>query len=243
MTIVLKNICIKLLMGYRATSKAYIKKLRKLGVEVGEDVTIFRPFNTTIDVQNPHLLKIGNHVQITGPVTILTHDYSWCVLKRKYSKVIGNQKSVVLGDNIFIGWGTTILAGSNVGDNVIIGANSVIHGNVASNAVYAGNPAKYIMSLEEYYQKRLHNQLQEAVNYVRDYYKRFGKIPLEKELDEYFYLFTTGYNSQIEPAFRLKLQCMKNYQESLEDLKKNNPYFKNYNEFLQYCFKKENTKK
>ena len=129
-------------MGYRATAETYIKYSRSKGVKVGENVKIFRPFNTTIDVQNPHLLTIGNDVQITGPVTILTHDYSWSVLKKKYGIIYGNQRKTVIGNNVFIGGGATILGRSHIGDNVIIGANSVVSGNVDSNSVYAGNPAR-----------------------------------------------------------------------------------------------------
>lgn len=146
----LKNKIKYLILGYRATAETYIKYLRSKGVKVGENVKIFRPFNTTIDVQNPHLLTIGNDVQITGPVTILTHDYSWSVLKKKYGIIYGNQRKTVIGNNVFIGWGATILGGSHIGDNVIIGANSVVSGNVDSNSVYAGNPARKLMTLEEY---------------------------------------------------------------------------------------------
>ena len=87
-------------------------------------------------------MTIGNDVQITDPVTILTHDYSWSVLKKKYGIIYGNQRKTVIGNNVFIGWGATILGGSHIGDNVIIGANSVVSGNVDSNSVYAGNPAR-----------------------------------------------------------------------------------------------------
>lgn len=95
----------KIVLGYRSSSDAYIEHLKEIGVSVGENVEIFKPFNTTIDVQNPHLLTIGNDVQITGPVTILTHDYSWSVLKRKYGYIYGNQRSTSIGNNVFIGWG------------------------------------------------------------------------------------------------------------------------------------------
>ena len=84
--------------GYRATSISYIGHLKKIGVRVGNDVILFRPMNTTIDIQNPHLLKIGSHVMITGPVTILTHDYSWSVLKKKYGEILGNQQETVIED-------------------------------------------------------------------------------------------------------------------------------------------------
>lgn len=150
----LKNKIKVKILGYRATSESYITYLKKIGVQVGEDVVLYRPLNTTIDVQNPHLLKIGNHVMITGPVTILTHDYSWSVLKKKYGEILGNQKETVLEDNIFIGWGATILAGSHIGSNSIIGAGSIVSGKLEGDAVYAGNPAHKIMSIEDYYIKR-----------------------------------------------------------------------------------------
>ena len=99
-------------LGYRATSDIYIAHLRKIGVSIGKGVKIYRPFNTTIDVQAPHLLSIGNYVQITGPATILNHDYSWSVIKRKYGYIYGSQRKTVIGNNVFIGWGATILGGN-----------------------------------------------------------------------------------------------------------------------------------
>lgn len=132
----------KKVLGHKADSVSYIAFLRKKGVSVGEDVHIFRPNQTVIDVQNPHLLSIGDHVMMTGPVTILTHDYSWSVLKRKYGYVYGKQRKTVIGNNVFIGWGATILPGAKIGDNVVIGANSVVGGRVDPDSVYAGNPAK-----------------------------------------------------------------------------------------------------
>ena len=136
-------------LGYRATSDSYIAHLRKIGVSIGKGVKIYRPFNTTIDVQAPHLLSIGNYVQITGPATILNHDYSWSVIKRKYGYIYGSQRKTVIGNNVFIGWGATILGGTDIGNNVIIGANSVVSGKVDSNSVYAGNPARKLMTLDD----------------------------------------------------------------------------------------------
>lgn len=225
----------KIVLGYRSSSDAYIEHLKEIGVSVGENVEIFRPFNTTIDVQNPHLLTIGNDVQITGPVTILTHDYSWSVLKRKYGYIYGNQRSTSIGNNVFIGWGATILGGSKIGNNVIIGANSVISGIVDSNSVYAGNPAKKLMSLEEFRNKRERNQLLEAKQYVIKYKERFKIIPPEKELDEYFFLFSDGKNLPIE--FTRKLKLMRNYKMSKNKLIVRKPKFKNYKEFIDWCLK------
>ncbi|MCO4560952.1 hexose O-acetyltransferase [Streptococcus infantarius subsp. infantarius] len=137
-----KRIIKRKILGYKADSDSYIEYLKNLGVKIGKGVKIYRPFNTTIDIQNPHMLRIGNNVQMTGPVTILTHDYSWSIIKSVYGEILGNQQETVIGDNVFIGWGATILGGAHIGDNVIIGANAVVSGNIDSNSVYAGNPAR-----------------------------------------------------------------------------------------------------
>lgn len=221
-------------LGYRATSASYTEHLKKIGVEIGNDVVLFRPMNTTIDTQNPHLLKIGNHVMITGPVTILTHDYSWSVLKRKYGEILGNQQETVLEDNIFIGWGATILAGSHIGSNSIIGAGSIVSGKLEGNAVYAGNPAHKIMSIEDYYEKRKKKQLAEAVNYVKCYKERFGYNPPIDKLDEYFYLFFDPKDEEQRKIFDFKLNLMENYDESFQ-VALGGAMFKSYEEFIGYC--------
>lgn len=219
------------ILGYKATSDSYINHLKKIGVSVGNGVKIYRPYNTTIDIQAPHLLSIGDYVQITGPATILNHDYSWSVIKRKYGYIYGSQRKTVIGNNVFIGWGATILGGTTIGDNVIIGANSVISGRVESNSVYAGNPAKKLMTLDEYYEKRKSKQLREAVIFVKEYKKRFGKIPLESELNEYFFLFKP---TNLNKKFTAQMKLMGNYELSKKKIYENYK-FKSYKEFINYC--------
>lgn len=237
----LKNKIRKMILGYRATSDSYIDYLRKIGVKVGENVILYRPLNTTIDVQNPHLLEIGNYVMMTGPVTILTHDYSWSVLKKIYGEILGNQKSTVLKDNIFIGWGATILAGSYIGENTVIGAGSVVSGYLEGNSVYAGNPAHKIMSIDDYYHKRKNRQLEEAVDYVKKYEERFGTIPSMNQMDEYFLLFFDPQDKEQKKIFDFKLRLMGNYEETLQKAKFNKPMFASYEKFIKYC-EKQNTK-
>lgn len=229
----LKKIIKRKLLGFKSDSESYVNYLKSKGVQVGKGVQIYRPFNTTIDVQNPHMLKIGDFVQMTGPVTILTHDYSWSVLKAVYGKILGNQRETFIGNNVFIGWGATILGGAHIGDNTIIGANAVVSGFVEANSVYAGNPAKKIMSLEEFKKKREQRQLDEAVNYVFNYVRQFGEYPEEKELDEYFFLFC-GTNDNLIPEFDKKLRLMGNYETSLKKLRDNKPLFLNYDKFIEY---------
>ena len=55
---------------------------------------------------------------------------------------------VVIGNNVWIGDKATILPGVKIGDNVIIGANSVVTHDVPSNCVAVGMPAKIVKKLE-----------------------------------------------------------------------------------------------
>lgn len=232
---IVKDVIKRLVLGYKASSKAYVNHLKKIGMDIGEDVIFFRPFNTTIDEQNPYLISIGNHVMVTGPVTILSHDYSWSVLKGKYGDILGNQKRTIIGNNIFIGWGTTILGGSVIGDNVIIGANAVVSGRIESDSVYAGNPAKRMMSIDEYYTKRKKNQLTEAVAVVNRFVDVYGYEPPLEALNEYFFLFAT--EDEICPSFESQLALLGNKELSLKRIKDSRLFY-GYKDFLRYCREK-----
>lgn len=49
-----------------------------------------------------------------------------------------------LGNNVYVATGAKILGPVTIGDNVVIGANSVVINNIPSNSVVAGVPAKII---------------------------------------------------------------------------------------------------
>lgn len=78
----MKNIIKKLVLREKYSSDTYISYLRKQGVTIGEDCTIYAPNKTFVDIQYPWMVQIGDHVRITQGVIILTHDYAWSVLKR-----------------------------------------------------------------------------------------------------------------------------------------------------------------
>ena len=102
-----------------------------------------------IDRMFPWLIEIGEECLISTNVMILAHDVSPAVTNG-YTKM----GRVSIGDHVFIGQGSTILCGVSIGDNVIIGAKSLVNRDIPSNTVYAGNPARYICTFEEYREKR-----------------------------------------------------------------------------------------
>lgn len=222
--------------GNKASSKTYIKYLRKKGVLIGEDTEIFEPRITCIDETRPFLIEIGNNVQITRGVTILTHGYDWSVLKQTHNEIIGSAGKVKIGDNVFIGVNTTILKGVTIGDNVIIGANSLINKDVPAYSVVAGNPARIITDIESYYNKRKKAQLNEAIELIQDYYKRFNEPPTEDDLSEFFYLFTTA--DKISGEMKKKLELGGNEDACLEKMRNSKPMFNSFDELIKTALSK-----
>lgn len=49
---------------------------------------------------------------------------------------------VIIGNDVWIGHGAVILSGSRIGDGAVIGANSLVKGEIPPYAIAAGNPAR-----------------------------------------------------------------------------------------------------
>lgn len=233
-----------LVYGHKASSEKYIAHLKRIGVSVGEDVVIYVPTKTTIDEQYPWMITIGNHVKISQGVIILTHDYSWATLKLAHKgTILGASGKVTIGNNVFIGMNAIITRGVSIGDNVVIGTGAVVTKDCLPNGIYAGNPARRIAELDDFYEKRSALQLQEAKTLAVSYYERFGKKPSEEIFHEYFMLFTDAKTACGKVWCVNKMKLLGNYEESVEFLKKNLPMFANYEDFLVYCFEREECQK
>mgnify|MGYP001121217416 FL=1 len=146
----IKRILRKLIYREKSSGEKYIAYCKRGGATIGNNVTVYSAKNTTIDETSLQHIFIGDNTQITAGVIILAHDYSYSVLGNIYGELPRQQKDTIIGKNVFIGMNSIILMGSNIGDNVIIGAGSVVSGHIPSNTVCAGNPAKIICSLDQF---------------------------------------------------------------------------------------------
>jgi acetyltransferase-like isoleucine patch superfamily enzyme len=121
---------------------------RKLGATIGADCRIY----TYYWGSEPWLIEIGDHVHITRDVKFVTHDGGVWVFRDREPDVDAFGK-IKIGDNTFIGNEALILPGVTIGSNCVIGAMSVITRSVPDNSVVAGNPAKFICTTDEYYDR------------------------------------------------------------------------------------------
>lgn len=225
----IKDFVKRIVFGKTATSDSYIKYLKKLGCKIGDGTLIYEPRNTVIDCTRPWLIEIGCNVKITRDVKILTHGFDFSVLLNYYGELYGSAGMVRIGDNVFIGMGTTILKGVTVGSNVIIGANSLVNKNIPDNCVAAGNPAKVIMTLEEYRLKRQKEYINEMKNMAIEYRKRYGVNPGHIELREFFPTYLQ--RDRIEQADSLFIS-----NAMLKDnFLRSQPIYNGIEEFLKEC--------
>ncbi|MBQ4059178.1 MAG: hypothetical protein IJD40_09635 [Lachnospiraceae bacterium] len=61
---------------------------------------------------------------------------------------LSSKGPVKIGKNVWIGRCTSILSGVTIGDNVIVGANSVVTHDIPDNCMAVGVPAKIIKRLD-----------------------------------------------------------------------------------------------
>lgn len=228
----LKNFLRKIRYGERCDSQTYIKYLKKKGVTIGDRTVIFDPQTTIIDETRPWMIEIGNDVQITSGVTLLTHGYDWSVLKGVYGEVLGSSGVLKIGNNVFIGMHSTILKGVTIGNNVIIGANSLVNKDIPDNCVAAGNPCRVIMSLEEYYKKRKNVQIDEATELVRAYREKKGIDPDEYALHEFFWLFSDN-PDDIPPIWTKMNELVGNEKLTKQKMVEHKKIFDNMKQFLK----------
>jgi acetyltransferase-like isoleucine patch superfamily enzyme len=89
-------------------------------------------------------IEIGNDTLIAPNVIIVDSDFHapWPAELRWTSSTLDLDREVVIGSNVWIGMNTVILKGTRIGDNAIIGAGSIVSGEIPSNCVAAGNPAR-----------------------------------------------------------------------------------------------------
>lgn len=192
-------------LAIKQNPRLMIDALRKQGIDISEKAVLFGD-NILIDQTRPSLVHIGADTFLHNGFKLLTHDYATRVFLRKYNEFVPSSGRVWVGDNVWFGENVTVLKGSYIGDNCIIGINSVVMGKIPSNSVAAGCPAKVICSIDEYFEKRKKQSVDEAFEYARSISARFGRRPVPEDFWEEFPLFISGDNVDNYPQIPVRQQ-------------------------------------
>lgn len=133
-----------------------VKRLAYKGVLLGKN-SVFYNVTLSSSSKGDHFI-IGNNSTLTH-CTLLGHDASPAIFLPElvnsekpwlYNSRRSYRESIVIGDNVFVGFGAIVLPGTVIEDNVIVSAGCVVSGRLESGYVYGGVPGKKIKKIEEF---------------------------------------------------------------------------------------------
>lgn len=122
---------------------------KAIGVKIGKGTKFVRLPSFSSE---PWLISIGENSYISSDVCFVTHDGGRWVLDNLYpeEKPFYKIGKISIGNNVFIGMKVLILPNVQVADNCVIGGGSVVTKNIPKGEVWAGVPARFVCTIEEY---------------------------------------------------------------------------------------------
>ena len=131
--------------------------------KMGEDVFITPPFwcdygyhitvgdhfysNHNLIITDGASVVFGDHVFIAPNCCFTTAEHAIDPAQRNAG--LEAAKPITVGNSVWIGAGTTVLAGVSIGDNTVIGAGSVVTKPIPANVVAAGVPCRVLRPVTE----------------------------------------------------------------------------------------------
>lgn len=131
-----------------------VRYFRGLGVEIGDNVELFGA-NVFTFGSEPYLVSIGNYVTISHGVDFITHDGGMRVVRHEFPGAYLYGR-IQVADRCFIGAHCVLLPGARVGVGSVIGAGSIVTGEIPPDVVASGVPARPVKSVADYVQGKKH---------------------------------------------------------------------------------------
>lgn len=164
-----QNACLELLYTFNQTRPSEQEKrnqlLKQMFAEIGENCYIEPPFHANFGGKHVHFGKnvyanfnltmvddghiyVGDYTMFAPGVIVATAGHP--ILPELRETVYQYNMPVHIGKNCWIGAGAIILPGVTIGDQVVVGAGSVVTKDLPSNVVAVGNPCRVIREINEH---------------------------------------------------------------------------------------------
>lgn len=150
---------------------------RRIGVNVKGALKIYGSAYAMFNSE-PFLITLGDNVYISVGASFINHDGGVLPFRKRYPD-FDLAAPIVVGNNVFIGMGATILKGVTIGDDCIVGAFAVVTKSVPAGHIVAGNPARVVKKTEDYIREGLEKSL------------RIGHLSADEKVQAYKRLFGT----------------------------------------------------
>lgn len=142
-----------------------VRYMKEIFAECGENCYIELPFRANWGGHNVHFgnnvyanfnftvvddgdIYVGDRVMFGSNVTIATANHP--IEPGLRSKAMQYNKSVHIGENVWVGANTVIVPGITIGKNSVIGAGSVVTKDIPENVVAVGNPCRVLREIGEH---------------------------------------------------------------------------------------------
>lgn len=102
--------------------------------------------NSGVVIYSGNGIRIGKNVLIAANCTLAPVNHAY-LLKDKTiieQRFMPSKGGITIGDDVWIGANTSILDGAIINKGVVVGANSLVKGELKEYRVYAGNPLKEV---------------------------------------------------------------------------------------------------
>lgn len=113
-------------------------------------------FNDRVHIGCANYIEIGDDCLLASNIYISDHNHGIYkgenisdIHQRVAERDLDFNKSVIIGNNVWIGEGVAVLPGAKIGNNSIIGSNAVVIGEIPSNCIAVGVPAKIVRNLDD----------------------------------------------------------------------------------------------
>jgi acetyltransferase-like isoleucine patch superfamily enzyme len=90
-------------------------------------------------------ITLGKNVMVGAHTMIIDNDFHHADPNRRHEMADIPARPIVIEDNVFIGTNCMILKGVTIGENSVIGANSVVLNSLPKNSIAIGNPCKVVI--------------------------------------------------------------------------------------------------
>ena len=141
------------------------EKLKEMFAEIGDECYVESPFYSNFGGRNVHFgngvyanfnltlvddthIYVGDYTMIGPNVTIATAGHP--ILPQLRQQGLQYNMPVRIGRNCWLGAGVIVLPGVTIGDNVVVGAGSVVTKDLPSNVVAVGSPCRVLREVGEH---------------------------------------------------------------------------------------------
>lgn len=161
--------CLELLYEYNQTRPHEQQRrqelLRQMFAEIGENCYIEPPFHANWGGHHVHFGKnvyanfnltlvddthiyVGDYTMFGPNVTIATAGHP--ILPQLRQRGLQYNMPIHIGKNCWIGAGVILVPGVTIGDNVVVGAGSIVTKDLPDNVVAVGNPCHILRPINEH---------------------------------------------------------------------------------------------